>query len=53
MQGVMLCGKPGGKCCPVLSKKGRKYTLSDKGQIVSFTKEQLKLLGNVIKKVVD
>jgi len=51
MQGIMLCGKPG-RCCPVFKKEGRKYTISDKGQYVSFTKEQLKVLGDVIKGLV-
>jgi len=43
MEAIVLCGRPG-KCCPVLAKKGRKYTISDKGQSVSLTKEQLKIL---------
>jgi len=51
MEAIMLCGRPG-KCCPVLAKKGRKYTISDKGQTVSFTKTQLVLLASAIKEKV-
>jgi len=51
MQGIMLCRQPG-KCCPVFKKEGRKYSVSDKGQTVLFTKEQLFALGDVINKLV-
>ena len=47
MEGYMLCRQPG-KCCPMLAKKGRRFLISDKGQNVYFTKEQLKVLGEVI-----
>ncbi len=43
MEAIVLCGRPG-KCCPVLKKEGRKYSLSDKGQKVVLTSTQLKLL---------
>jgi len=51
MEAVSLCGKPGGKCCPVLSKKAKKYSVSDKGQVVSFTKGQLKVLCKELCKI--
>lgn len=44
METVSLCGKPGKGCCPIFVKKGRKYSISDKGQKVLLTKEQLKML---------
>jgi len=50
MEAITLCGKPG-RCCPVLSKKGRKYSISDKGKEVLFTKDQLRVLGETISKV--
>ena len=40
---IMLCQKPAG-CCPILKKKGRKYSISDKGQEVLLTKEESKTL---------
>ena len=49
MEEIMLCGRPGGKCCPVLAKEGRKYSISDKGQKVYFTKGQLNILVNAVK----
>jgi len=52
MEAVSLCGKPGGKCCPVFKKEGRKYIISDKGQYIYFTKEQLHVLYDVIQHVV-
>jgi hypothetical protein len=51
MQGIMLCRQPG-KCCPVFKKEGRKYSISDKGQEIFFTKEQLHALYDVIQNVV-
>jgi hypothetical protein len=43
MEAVVLCGKPG-RCCPIFKKEGRKYSISDKGQEVILTKDQLKML---------
>ena len=52
MEAIMLCGKPG-KCCPVFKKIGRKYSISDKGQEVFLTKDQLKTLLAVAAKRVE
>lgn len=52
MEAIMLCGKPG-RCCPVFKKIGRKYSISDKGQEVILTKEQLKMLLDAASKRVE
>lgn len=50
MEAVSLCKKPGG-CCPVFKKEGRKYSVSDKGQEVKFTKGQLTVLCQELCKI--
>jgi hypothetical protein len=50
--GIVLCGKPG-RCCPIFVKKGRKYSISDKGQEVKLTKEQLRVLLDTATKWVN
>lgn len=48
---TLCCGKPGR--CPVFKKIGRKYSISDKGQEVFLTKDQLKTLLAVAAKRVE
>lgn len=43
MKAIVLCQKPG-RCCPIFKKKGKKYSISDNGQEVVLTKEQLIML---------
>jgi hypothetical protein len=48
MENISLCcGRPAK--CPVLAKEGRKYSISDKGQKVYFTKGQLNILVDAVK----
>jgi len=51
MEEYNLCGRPG-KCCPVFKKEGRKYSISDKGQKVYFTKGQLNVFVDAVKQLV-
>lgn len=51
MEEYNLCGRPG-KCCPIFKKEGRKYSISDNGQKVLFTKKQLYNLYDALSMVI-